>query len=407
MAPKHRITKRPVPDENGIIHIDAARAAAEDREEEKRLVSRQDFRRAAFSLLAAILLFAASIVIWLYRDRFDPDRLIVLSGDSAAVAKEEYVLDSGSAQVFAAAGRGLAASTTSGFELMDSNGHIAASHLFRMDNPGIAASAEFAVFYDVGGTAMAIARFDGSMEEMSPAGNILSVTVSDGGYITVTTTSTGYRGLVTVYDRQLRPVYEWYSSSAWILSGQVSPDGKQLAVLSYTASGTEVRFFQLSKTDQQAAFSVSDTVLLDVQWLSDTVLCGYSSEDAYFFNNRGEWLSSYSFEGQYLVDVAFGGDGYEAFALSPYRAGTVSLIVSLDASGQVLGKAEIQSEIVSLSAAGSEMLVLCPDGAILFSNTLAEKGQLSGLTGFKYGLLQSRGEALLVSSNFAEVYTFN
>ena len=379
----------------------------EDETPEDRLISRRDFRRAALSLLAAVVLFAACIILWVYRDRFDPDRLIVLSGDKIAVAKEEYVFDAGSGQVFATAGRGLAVAASSGFEMMDSNGDITVSHLFQMPTPAIAAGDDFAVFYDLGGTNMAVARFNGSIQELTPAGNIISVTVSDGGYIAVTTDCTGYRGLVTVYDTNLEPVYEWYSSSAWVISGEVSPDSRELVVLSYTSSGSEVRFFNLSKTEQQAAFSASDTVLLDVHWFSQAQLCAYSTEQAFFFNSRGQWSDTFDFSGQYLTDVTFDGEGYVTFALSPYRAGTTSRLVSLDSSGKILGTAEVQSEIVSLTSAGTEVLVLCPDGAILLSSSMAEKGQLAGLTGFKYGLLRARGEALLVSSNYAEVYTFD
>lgn len=381
-------------------------AFREDETPEEKLISRKDFRKAAFSLASAILLFAASIIIWACRDRFDPDSFIVLSADKVAVAKEEYVFDAGSAQVFAVAGHGLAAATSSGFELMDGDGTVAVSYLYRMESPAIAAGSDFAVFYDLGGTSIAVASYSGSIQEIEPAGNIISVTVSEGGCIAVTTDCTGYRALVTVYNTDCDPIYEWYSSSAWIISGEVSPDNRSLAVLSYTASGSEVRFFDLSKTEQQAAFSVSDTVLLDVHWFSSTQLCAYSTTQAIFFNSRGQWSSTYSFESQYLINCAFGGDNCVTFALSPYRAGTTSGLVSLDASGKVLGKTNIQGEIISLTASGSEILVLCPDGAILLSSSLSEKGQLAGLTGFKYGLLRSRGEALLVSSNYAEVYTF-
>ncbi len=379
----------------------------EDMPQEEKLLSRQDFRKAAFSLFLAILLFAACILLWMFRDRFDTDSLVILSGEKTAVAKEEYIFDAGAGQVFATAGNGLAAATSSGLVLMDATGDISVSYLFKMDTPAIAAGTDFAVFYDLGGTSMAVASFSGSVRELTAPGSILSVTVSDGGYLTVTTDCTGYRGLVTVYDPQLEPVYEWYSSSAWVISGEVSPDNRELAVLSYTASGSEVRFFALTRTEQQASFSVSDTVLLDVRWMNTNQLCAYSTEQAIFFSDKGSWSGTYDFEGLYLTGCTFDGEGYAAFALSPYRAGSTARLVSLDTGGRVLGTADIMSEIVSLTAYGTEVLVLCPDGAILLSSSLQEKGQLAGLTGFKYALLRSRGEALLVSANFAEVYTFD
>lgn len=372
---------------------------------EKRLMAKKDARKAAVTMAAAAILLAATVVIWFYRSGFGGDDLVLSTG-TAAVAEAEYLFDAGSGQVFAAAGKGLALATSSGLELLDENGQVVTSKLFQMETPAIAACQDYAVFYDLGGVNIAVAKFDGTVQELTAAGNIFSITVSSGGYAAVTTECTGYRGLVTVYGPTLEPVYEWYSSSAWIISAAVSPDGRKLAVLSYTASGSEVRFFSLTQTEQLAAFSVSDTVLLDVHWFSASQLCAYSTGQAFFFDDNGQWSDTYSFSGQYLTGCAFGGDGFVTFSLSPYRAGTTSQLVSLDSGGRVLGTAEVQSEIVSLTASGAEILVLCPDGAVLYSSSLTEKGRLTGLPGFKYGLLRNRGEALLIASNYAEVYTF-
>ncbi len=385
--------------------IDDESEFLEEETEEEQALSGRDFRRTAFTFLLAVLMFAACILLWLFRDQFNPEKLI-LSTEKAAVAKEEYIFDAGTGQVFATAGRGLASATTSGIMLMDENGQIAVSHLFQMPNPAISACQDFAVYYDLGGTNMAVASFDGSVSTLTPAGNITSVTVSSGGYITVVTDCTGYRGLITVYNPSLDPVYEWYSSSAWVLSGVVSPDNRELAVLCYTASGSEVRFFSLGKTDLQSSFSVSDTVLLDVHWFSSSQLCAYSTEQVFFFSSRGQWTNTYDFESRYLTDCTFDGESYAVFALSTYRSATSSTLVSLDAGGKLLGTTDVQGEIVSLTASNTEVLVLLPDSALLCGSTLSLKGRLSGLTGFKYGLLRNRGEALLISANFAEVYTF-
>ena len=369
------------------------------------LLSQRDAVGAVIALIAALVLFAATVVVWFYRDSFSPDGMI-LSADNVAVPDDEYVFDAGSGQVFAAAGKGLAVANGSGLELLDGNGSPVTSKLMQMENPAAAGCDDFAVFYDLGGTRLAVARFDGSVEEITAPGDIISATVSQTGFIALTTEYTGRRALVTVYDPQLNEVYQWYSSSAWVISAHVSPDGRQLAVLSYTAAGSEVRFFSLTRTEQLASFSVAGTVLLDVHWFSSSRLCALSSEQAFFFNASGEWQNTYTFAGQYLVGYTFDGGNCAAFALSPYRAGTTATLVSLDATGMELGTAEVDSGIVCLAASNMEIMVLCSDGAILYNSSLSEKGRLNGLPGFKYALLRSRGEALLIAANYAEVYTF-
>ncbi len=368
-------------------------------------LSQRDAVGALIALVAAMVLFAATLVIWIYRDSFSPDNMI-LSADSAAVATDEYVFDAGSGQAFAAAGSGLAVANTAGLELLDGSGSPVTSKLMQMENPATAGCDDFAVFYDLGGTRLAVAYFDGTVQELEAPGTILSATVSRGGYIALTTDSRGYRALVTVYDPDLEVVYEWYSSSAWVISGAVSPDGRQLAVLSYTASGSEVRFFSLTRDEQLAAFSVENTILLDVHWFSSNRLCSLSSEQMFFFGADGQWQNTYSFAGQYLVGYSFDGANCAALALSPYRTGTTATLVSLDPAGTVLGTADVSSGIVCLTASDLEILVLSADGATLYNSSLVEKGQLTGLPGFKYAMLRSRGEALLIASNYAEVYKF-
>ena len=243
------------------------------------------------------------------------------------------------------------------------------------------------------------------MRELTPAGTIFSASVSSGGYLTVTTESAGYRGLITVYNTSLEPVYQWFSSSAWVISAEVSPDNRSLAVVSYTPAGSEVRLFDLNKNEQISAFSVTDTILLDTHWFSAGQLCAFSADKAFFFDDRGAWENTYDFKEKFLIDCSYG-DGFVIFALSPYRAGTTSTLVSCDTGGKELGTAELQSELVSLEANGTEVLALCPDSARLYTGSLVEKGSLTGLVGFKHGLLRSRGEALLISSGYAEVHTF-
>ena len=404
-APAGPEPEAPPPEEEKKKPVIFRRERAKEPRPEGSFLSHRDAVSAMIALVAALVLLAATVVIWVYRDSFSPDGMI-LSTETAASPQDEYVFDAGSGEAFAAAGKGLAVANGSGLELLDGEGTPVTSKLMQMERPVAAGCDDYAVFYDLGGTRLAVARFDGTVQELAVRGDILSATVSETGYLAVTTEYTGYRALVTVYDPTMTPVYEWYSSSAWVISAVVSPDGRKLAVLSYTASGSEVRFFSLTREEQLAYFAVANTVMLDVHWFSSDQLCAISSEEAFFFNADGQWKNTYTFSGQYLVGYTFDGGNCAAFALSPYRAGTTATLVSLDPTGDELGTAEIHSEIVCLSASNLEIMVLCSDGAILYNSTLSEKGRLNGLPGFKYGLLRSRGEALLIASNYAEVYTF-
>ena len=276
----------------------------EDTPEER--LSRRDRLRVIGGLVMTVVLMAVAGVLWYVEDGFEDDPLSFITAPRAPEASEEYIFDTSTGQCFTSVGSGFAVATASGLELFDENGQVAASHLMQMDTPAIAACSDYAVFYDIGGLNMAVARFDGTVRELTPAGNIFSACVSAGGFLCVTSECAGYRGLVRVYDPTLEPVYEWYSSSAWVISAEVSPDGSSLGVLSYTSEGSEIRFFSLSSEDPLASYAETDTLFLDFHWLGNDQLFAYSTEKIEFFGANGKWNKTEGFDDQFLVNCACG-----------------------------------------------------------------------------------------------------
>jgi len=371
----------------------------------KEKLSRRERRRVAVWMIAAVVLLAAAAATWFFRDRFGTDGLsLTKSPETTAAGGFSY--DSGSDQAFASAGQGLAVVTASGFELLNADGTVAASRVMGLDCPTVAACADYAVFYDLGGTSCVIADASGETTDLSVSGGILSVTVSEDGYLAVAAQQTGYRALVTVYSPKHEAIYEWYSASAWVMSAYVSPDSRSLAVLSYTSSGSKIIFLSLTSGTELASFAASGTVLLGMRWISSGSLVAYSTEQALFFDADGSWSGTYSFGGQYLTGCSLDGDGFAAFAVSQYPSGTSGTLLTLNQDGSVRGTAELKSELLSISASGNELLVLCSGGANLYSASLSQKGSLSDVAGYKCALLRDHESALLLASDYAEVYKF-
>lgn len=368
-------------------------------------LSRADRIRLIVGGILALLFLAGAAAVWLLRDRFGPDDLKLHTADPAEMTGT-YTYEAASDQRFACLGSSLVVARGSGFELLDENGLSLASRVTAMQTPAISAGEDYAAVYDLGGRSLFWLGSDGSIQEQSFDGDILLAEVSPSGHCAVVSRETGYHALVSVWNSEHREVYRWYAGSAWPLGAAVSPDGKTLAVLCVSGTGSEVKFFALDSEIQKAAFAVSDTVLLDLHWFSNHELCAYSDERALFFSADGSWSATYDFGGKYLSGCAKGGNGFISFALSLYRSGSAATLVSLDAGGRVLGETQTDSQLLSMQARNSELLVLCAGGATLYSPSLSEKGSASNLSGFKQALLRSKGEALLLAAGFAEIYKF-
>ena len=86
-----------------------------------------------------------------------------------------------------------------------------------MTSPALNASGDYAVVYDVGGKELKVVKDDTLLHELTlpDEESILCATVNEKGWVAVTSKASGYKGVVTVYNRdfesvltiRLQPVY--------------------------------------------------------------------------------------------------------------------------------------------------------------------------------------------------------
>ncbi len=370
----------------------------------KNPLSRSERLRIAAAAVAAILLLSAAGATWYFRDRLFGRGTAVISAAQAST-QAAFDFEPGSGQCFAAVGKLLAAATNSGYALLSPDGTPLCAESAPLGSPAVVSCSDYAAFFDLEGQTLYFADADGRLSSHDCGGGIVSVRCSASGHLAVVSRQAGWRALVTVFNRAHEPVYRWYSSENYVLSAHVSPDGRKLAVLCPGSGGSEVKFFSLASEDPLAAFSVSDTVLLDLCWLGSDRLCAVSSAGAVFFGADGQWAGAYDFGGRYLT-MYDAGSSFVCFALSPYRSGSGASVAAVSGDGKELSATECAGELLSLDAAGSEFLILDTGSVVLYGANGAKRGTLSDVSGFKQALIRNRGEALLLAAGFAEVYKF-
>ena len=127
---------------------------------------------------------------------------------------------------------------------------------------------------------------------------IVSVTAAaraDRGYYTECGTADGYRGCVTVFNKSGAPVYRWYSAEDYIVSADVSDNGKHLAVACECGCRGRVHIFRLDSTAEQGCFDCKD-VIVDAVYLRNK-LCALSEHGAYFVTDMGNLRKHVKFGG--------------------------------------------------------------------------------------------------------------
>ena len=333
-------------------------------------------RRAA---LAALILAIAAAAAAAFSLRWRGDEGGSLTFESAA------------GEVFAVFGNSFAVCSSTQLQVFDENGRNTLTRAVSAENPGLAASDAALAVWSAGGDALLVLDAEGSASELAAEGAVYAVSANGSGMLAVTTACEGYRGLVTVYDAALRPVYRWYAATAWPMAAALSPDGGTLAVLAASEAGGQLRLFSLGSEEERARFESPGEYFIDLAWM-DGGLCLLSEDRAVFLDEGGAQTGEYRFGSARLRDCAFGGD----FALLVLEeAGQVSL-VSLDASGGLIAQLSPGRDFVSAEAEKDKIAVLYSDGAAVYNKNLRERGSGAQAAGAQALLLRGDGETLAV-----------
>jgi hypothetical protein len=354
------------------------------------------------ALIAAGLVVAAALLVFLFRDDIGE---LLSSKDAEAEKGTAWAFEAGSSQIFATAGNGLAIASSTGLQLLDAKGYTVVRHVCSLETPALAVSDKLVAAFDIGGTVLRVADFDGNVTEMDTEDTIISVTMNEDGCMAVTTSAVGYKGLVTVYNAALEPIYDWYSGEGYPISACVSPDSKSLAVLTAAEDGGHVHLFSLSGSDETGSYFAEGELLVDLRWMSSGRLCAISEKSAVFIKDSGEVAGTYDFGGMYLADYSFGGSGFLTLALTKYLSASASLIVTVGDGGEQLGQTEADSELNGLSASGKQVLALYSDGLTLYSQSLNRRGGADDVQSVKKALIRPDGNVIVIFTASAQIET--
>ena len=103
-----------------------------------------------------------------------------------------------------------------------------------MTSPALNASGDYAVVYDVGGKELKVVKGDILLHELTLPDEelILCATVNEKGWVAVASKASGYKGVVTVYNRDFESVLTIRLSSRYISDAVVTPDSRGVYLIS-------------------------------------------------------------------------------------------------------------------------------------------------------------------------------
>ena len=357
------------------------------------------------AIITSIIVIVGAVLFFLYRDKLTNALSVAAStGDETFSDSKPYTYENGSRQLFGLVGENLAVSSSTGLQLLDSNGKTICRQVFSMTNPGLSTAEDYCAFYDVGGKSLRVFR-NGVCTSMDTEYPIISVSAGSSGQLAVAEQETGYKGTVTVYNNGGAPIYKWYSGTGYTLDAMVSADGSSLAVLCAESTGSVIHIFKLSSEEEVSSIALPNELAFKLCYLKSGELCVLSENAIHFYSESGKELQSYSFGSSFLAQYELS-DEICAVVLSKYLSGSEVTLLSFSSDGNIIGSVDLDAEPVSLFAQKQKLLTLCSDEIFVFANDLRTLSQGHVITGSKSAVLTPRGGIYLLSSHFAEKYEF-
>lgn len=259
-----------------------------------------------------------------------------------------------------------------------------------------------AAAWSSGGTEFSVLKADGTGYDLSFSGGVTNADLNDEGYAVVLAGEKGYKGSVSVIRPDGEAVYRVYVGSGYPLDADVSPDSREIAILSLTAKGSRVSIYSLDREEPKNEWS-SETVFFELDYLSDGRIFLLASDRAATLSGDGRSAWGYSFNDEYLKDYTIA-ENSAVLVLGRHQTGSVGHIVLLDQSCNVIARRETEGDVLSVSAAGKRIAIRYSDAITVYDWELDPLGSLESAAGADAAIMRSDGSAIIISGGGAAIF---
>ena len=278
-----------------------------------------------------------------------------------------------------------------------------------MKSPALNSSGDYAVVYDVGGQELRLIGQDAVLHSLTlPAEEtFLCATVNEKGWVAVTTKISGYKGVVTVYNRDFSPVLTIRLSSRYISDAVVTPDCRGVYLISpgqaEGAFENTLLYYTFSSREKPTrTISLGSNVVLSIRSAGRCWIMGDRS--LLILDSSGVITGRYDYEDRYLKLGTLQGNGFATLFLSRSSSGSTGTLVTVGADGKPYGQIDLEGQTMALAAQGHDVALLTT-GKILTADRKLERYATSpNQQGIRNLAVYEDGTVALINSAAVSLY---
>lgn len=366
------------------------------------------------AFLVTVALACGAVFLVVNRDKINFDALRrwftyrTLARSDTGVG-ESFAYQGGGSLTLAACNGDLLSVSQTGVRLYSPGGVAYVEDTVTLSHPVCQVSKNAAVVYDAGGTFLAVYRDREQVFQLEGNATILSARLGTNGSLAVVTRSSGYKGVVTVYNSSFRRLLELNLSSAFALDAVPSPDGRDVLVV---AAGEQDHLFNctlarytIADIDPEnpvpsAVWPLGNRLPLDLIWDANgiRVMAEYAALAA---DNELRETAAVDWSDRYLKRYSLLCSDVFVTLTGKYQAGSQTTLEVYDRSGERLGFLESSRPILDLSAAGKYVAVLSAQQLDIYTQDLELYATIANTQNASHVVLLEDGSVFLADQSTA------
>lgn len=324
-------------------------------------------------------------------------------------ADDNFAHNAQSSSLFLGMGDNLLICTKTQIQLFSPTGTLRMKESVEMKSPALNASGDYAVVYDVGGRELRLVGDETILHSLTlPAEEtFLCATVNEKGWVAVTTKVSGYKGVVTVYNRDFEPVLTIRLSSRYISDAVVTPDCRGVYLISPGQAGgafenTLLYYTFSSREEPTRTISLGSNVVLSIRSAGRCWILGDKS--LVILDSSGVITATYDYQDRYLKMGTLQGDGFATLFLSRSSSGSSGTLVTVGADGEPYGQLELEGQAQALAAQGRDVALLTTGEIIAADRKLERYTTSPNQQGIRNVAVYEDGTVALINSAAVSLY---
>ena len=278
-------------------------------------------------------------------------------------------------------------------------------HTLGYSSPVVETSDDYVLVYDRGSMQAVLTNSATAVAELSLDSAIITGSIGQDGRFVLVTDEQGYRTAVAVYDTSGKEVFKYQSSEYYIVSADLSPDGKTLAALAFRQDGvalnSHVLFYDVSSGSLDADVTLEDTLGMALCYSGNTaaVLC---DDGLYMIDRGGEAEHTLTVASSDLISLT-AHDNTLAIATRSYSGARSDLYTVR--SGTLSGPYALSEEPSALAISAAGTAVLSSSGVTVYDTSFTPQWRNTEAVGARRVLMTDDGTVCALYTKNARLFT--